>query len=431
MNYRIYPPEDILQATVTMPLSKSVSNRALIISALTDSPAPLAPVADCSDTRAMQHALASADEHIDIGDAGTAMRFLTAYYATRKGRITLLDGSERMRHRPIAPLVGALRRCGADIEYAGEEGFPPLRITGRHLTGGDMSIDASVSSQFISALLMIAPLMDGGLRLQLEGDPASLPYIDLTIDMMCRAGAEAERYNDLITVAPGAYDPSVTLPAEGDWSAASYWYEIEAITGGFLTIKGLNAGSRQPDRRVIDLFGALGAVTEPGEEDPADLDLTGSPDVAPRLTADLAATPDLTPAVAVTCAMIGVPFRLTGLQSLRIKECDRIAAIAAELLKIGVVTETIGDHTLTWDGRRRPIAELPVFDTYGDHRMAMALAPVSIYIPGIVVRDTGVASKSYPEFWDDLRMAGFEVTDADSADGSAPQSSEEPSGDES
>ncbi len=425
MNYRIYPPEDILQATVTMPLSKSVSNRALIIRALTDNPAPPAPLADCIDTRTMQRAIGSADEHINIGDAGTAMRFLTAYYATREGRVTLLDGSERMRQRPIAPLVGALRQCGADIEYAGEEGFPPLRITGRHLTGGDMSIDATVSSQFISALLMIAPLMAGGLRLQLDGEPASLPYIDLTIDMMRRAGAEAERYNDLITVAPGAYDPAVTLPAEGDWSAASYWYEIEAITGGFLTLKGLNADSRQPDRRTISLFGALGAVTAPGEEDPADLDLTGSPDVSPRLTADLSATPDLTPAVAVTCAMIGVPFRLTGLQSLRIKECDRIAAIAAELLKIGVVTETIGDHTLTWDGRRRPIAELPVFDTYGDHRMAMALAPVSIYLPGIVVRDAGVASKSYPEFWDDLRQAGFEVTDADSAGGSDPQSSDE------
>lgn len=413
MNYRIYPPEDIMEATVTMPLSKSVSNRALIINALTVNAAPAAPLADCGDTIAMRRALASADEKIDIGDAGTAMRFLTAFYATREGRTTLLDGSERMRHRPIAPLVDALRQCGADIKYAGEEGFPPLRITGRQLTGGDMSIDASISSQFISALLMIAPLMTDGLRLHLDGDPASLPYIDLTVDMMRRAGAEAERYNDLLTVGHGSYDPAATLPAEGDWSAASYWYEIEAITGGFLTLKGLDASSRQPDRRAIDLFGALGAVTQPGEESADDLDLTGSPDVAPRLNADLSATPDLTPAIAVTCAMIGVPFRLTGLQSLRIKECDRIAAISAELLKIGVVTETIGDHTLAWDGRRRPIVELPVFDTYGDHRMAMALAPVSIYIPGIVVRDAEVASKSYPAFWEHLQQAGFVLTDAD------------------
>lgn len=411
MNYRIYPPEEILEATVSLPLSKSVSNRALIINALTDNAAPLARMAECSDTIVLQHALSTEAEKIDIGDAGTAMRFLTAYFAALDGRSVRLDGNDRMRRRPIGPLVDALRHCGAEIDYLGEKGFPPLHISGHKLAGGNMEIDATVSSQYISALLMIAPLMAGGLHISLAGEAISLPYIDLTIDLMCRAGVTAERYGNEITVNEGRYS-SVTLPAEGDWSAASYWYEIVSLTGGFLTLKGLNGRSQQPDRRAMEIFGSLGAVSSPGEESPDDIDLCGSPDVSPRLVADMSPTPDLTPAVAVTCAMIGVPFRLSGLQSLRIKETDRIAAIATELKKIGVHVEIIGDHTMQWEGRRLPIIERPVFDTYGDHRMAMALAPVAIYIPGIEIKDAEVVGKSYPAYWDALRQAGFQVIDA-------------------
>lgn len=413
MNYKIYPPDGILEATVGIPLSKSVSNRALIINALTKDAAPLAALARCSDTEVMQRALADSDATaVDARDAGTAMRFLAAYFASRPGRSVTIDGTERMRQRPIGPLVDSLRSLGADIEYAGIEGFPPLKINGRTLNGGAIEIDATISSQFISALLMVAPTMTRGLELRLKGEAASLPYIDLTLDMMARAGIDCERTVDVVTVSPGEYSAE-TLPAEGDWSAAAFWYEIVALTGGFLTIEGLDASSRQPDRRTIELFEALGATTEEGEEE-GTLDLSGSPDVSPRLVADLSSTPDLAPAVAVTCGMVGVPFRLTGLRSLRIKETDRLSALATELEKIGVVTEITGDHTLEWDGRRRPLIEVPVFDTYNDHRMAMALAPVATYIPGIVVRDAEVVAKSYPEYWDHLREAGFELTDADS-----------------
>lgn len=413
MNYRIYPPQDLLQASVSLPLSKSVSNRALIISALAAESYIPPIVAECSDTAVMMRALQSDSDSVDAADAGTAMRFLTAYFACREDHEVRLDGTERMRRRPIGPLVDALRECGAEIEYAGEEGFPPLIVKGCRLRGGDIHIDASVSSQFVSALLMVAPMMTEGLRLTLDGEAASLPYIDLTLSMMGKAGARAERTADVLEVAPGTYTAPEALLAEKDWSAAAFWYEIEALTCGFLTLEGLDLKSMQPDRRVSAIFSDLGVATTEGEDSADDVDLCGSPDTSPRLVADFASTPDLVPATVVTCAMNGIPFRLTGLQSLRIKECDRLSALSAELLKVGVVTETEGDHTLMWDGRRRPLLEMPVFETYGDHRMAMAFAPVAAYVPGITIKDAEVVDKSYPTFWDDLRSAGFTVEDAD------------------
>lgn len=414
MNYKIYPPDGLPEAEITLPLSKSVSNRALIIAALTDGQPWPEKIADCSDTEVMLRALKSGESNINAADAGTAMRFLTAYFATREGRSVTIDGTERMRQRPIGPLVEALRACGAQIGYVGAEGYPPLKIEGKVLHGGKLSIDATVSSQFVSALLMVAPLMRDGLELRLEGEAASLPYVDLTLDMMRRAGADAERQGADITVRAGSYG-NVRLPAEADWSAASYWYETEALTSGFLTMRGLDAASCQPDRRAAAIFADLGVETTESEV-PDSLELVGSPDVSPRLNIDLSQTPDLTPAVAVTCAMIGIPFRLMGLESLKIKETDRLHALSAELAKIGVETETPGNNTLCWDGRRAPVFAIPVFETYGDHRMAMAFAPVAAYIPGIVVKDAEVVGKSYPGFWDDLRAAGFGVVDADGGD---------------
>lgn len=413
MNYKIFPPDGILEAEIVMPLSKSICNRSLIINALTDSPASIDKLAKCTDTDILLKALTdtSATE-INVNDAGTAMRFLTAYFASRPGRQVTLDGNDRMRQRPIGPLVDALRACGAEIHYSGVDGYPPLKINGRRLVGGNIEIGASVSSQFISAILMIAPTMLRGISLTMTGDAVSLPYIDLTLDLMQRSGIKCERSGSTITVPPGEYRPTA-LPAEGDWSAAAFWYEIEALTGGFLTLSNLNTESKQPDRRAMDLFGQLGAVTEQSYSTDC-IELVGSPDVSPRLTVDLSPTPDLAPAVAVTCSMIGVPFRITGLETLKIKETDRLEAIAAELRKIGVMTEISGGNAIEWDGKRLPVMEIPVFETYGDHRMAMALAPVATYIPGIIVRDIEVTAKSYPEFWNDMQKAGFELADADS-----------------
>lgn len=419
MNYKIYSPEEILQATVELPLSKSVSNRALIITALTEDGCRPVGLAECSDTRVMLQALdheplEGQEEVINVSDAGTAMRFLTAYFAATPGRTVTIDGNDRMRQRPISVLVDALRQLGAEIFYLGEEGFPPLKICGKRLAGGDINVDSTVSSQFVSALMMIAPTMTTGLSIRLVGEVASLPYIDLTISMMLRAGIDAERCGDTIIIAPGKYLPT-ELKAERDWSAASFWYEIVALTGGFVTLSGLDLDSMQPDRRNIELFESMGVETSEAEET-VGVDLCGAPDVAPRLNVDLSSTPDIAPALIVTCAMVGVPFRVTGLQSLKIKECDRLEALSIELRKIGVVAEIEGGHSMTWNGRRFPIAEMPVFETYGDHRMAMAFAPVAAYLSGIVIKDVEVVAKSYPAFWDDLAAAGFRIVDADSSD---------------
>lgn len=253
-------------------------------------------------------------------------------------------------------------------------------------------------------------MMQRGLRLTLVGEPASEPYMAMTLDMMRRWGASVDRQGAVIEVAPGAYRTPDGFEVEADWSAASYWYEIEALTSGWLTLRGLDrpADSLQGDSRCAGLFTGLGVETEPEGEN-GGIDLVASPDVAPRFVADMADTPDIVQTVAVSCAMLGVPFRLTGVASLRIKETDRIEALRRELLKVGVIMQTEGDDCIFWESARRPVTEIPVFDTYDDHRMAMAFAPVAIYIPGAVVRDAGVVAKSYPGFWDDLRAAGFTV----------------------
>ncbi len=413
MDYRILPPSELPEAEIKLPLSKSMSARALIINSLSGLTPENLKLADCDDTRLLARGLFRGSDVVDIDGAGTAMRFLTAYFAMQPHRKVTLTGNSRMLQRPIGDLVDALRSLGADITYTGAEGFPPLAIKGCRLTGGSITFDGSTSSQFVSALLMIAPYLEGGLTVTLEQEPGSMPYIDMTLEMMRRAGASAERDRLTITVGEGGYTNPITA-IEADWSAASYWYEIEAVSSGFLTLLGLTSESCQGDAATERIFSQLSVTTEFTDDydgrGPA-AELCASPELSPRLMIDLADNPDLAPAVAVTCALVGTPFRLSGLHTLAIKECDRMTALSNELAKLGVVTEIIGGHTLEWTGERRPMLELPEFDTYGDHRMAMALAPVAIYVPGIKVKDVEVVSKSYPEFWEHLTQAGFTLVD--------------------
>lgn len=395
----------MLETQVSLPLSKSISNRALVINALTDGALPLKKVAKCDDTDVMVAALSSNEACVNIGAAGTAMRFLTAYYSSQPGREIVIDGTERMRHRPIAVLVDALRACGATIEYAGEECYPPLRISGKKLHGGDITLSASVSSQYISALLMIAPTMEQGLRLTLEGDIISRPYIMMTLSMMRQWGVESEFVGNIITIAPQKYAP-IDFEVEADWSAASYWYEIAALSSGDVSLQGLNSRSVQGDSEISKYFEGLGINTHFNDEM---VELEPSPDLVPRLNLDLSDQPDLAQTIVVTSCMLGIPFHITGLSTLKIKETDRLEALRAEMLKLGIVLTIERDSELIWDGTRRPIYEFPVIDTYEDHRMAMAFAPVSIFIPGIVINNIEVVSKSYPDYWQHLQDAGFKI----------------------
>lgn len=414
MDIKIFPPEELTPAPINLPLSKSESNRQLIIAALTPGGDLPGRVAECDDTDALLAGLSTTGGHVNIGAAGTAMRFLTAYFACKAGAEITLDGSERMRQRPIAPLVDALRSLGADIEYAGAEGFPPLRIKGRMLDGGDVELDASVSSQYVSALLMVGPTMQHGLRLHLRGEIVSMPYIRMTLSLMEAAGVKCDFNEDsgTISVPYGKYHPGMP-EVEADWSAASYWFEVAAVSTEPVTLRGLRQKSLQGDAAVRRLFEVTGL--ESHFEKNGDLELQLTPDAGARLVVDLTHNPDLAQTMAVTCCLLSLPFRLTGLQSLRIKETDRLAALQMELSKLGFITDVPEEGVFTWLGARfDPGEEVEPIATYNDHRMAMAFAPASLFYPGLRINDAEVVSKSYPQYWKHLREVGFileEVTD--------------------
>ena len=408
--YHITAPER-LQARITLPASKSISNRALIICALAGCCDQLQNLSDCDDTEVIIKAMRDMPPVIDIKAAGTAMRFLTAFLSATNSGTHLLTGTERMQHRPIKVLVDALRLLGANIEYAGEEGFPPLRITGGLLQGGEIEVDGGISSQFISALLLIGPLLKGGLKVRLKGDIVSRPYIDLTLWTMSEFGADATWTGvGEITVRPKAYIPRAYI-IENDWSAASYWYEMMALTPdseACVELTGLMDGSKQGDSGVRYLFSLLGVKTtfasrKPGV--PTTVRLRKSPHRVPRLEYDFSGAPDLAQTFVVCCALMDVHFRFEGLQTLQIKETNRIEALKREMRKLGYVVHDTDGHTLWWDGERCEPQQEPI-DTYDDHRMALAFAPAALVAP-INIRHPEVVTKSYPNYWNDLRATGF------------------------
>lgn len=407
MNYQVFAPADC-SATIALPTSKSISNRALIINALCDDAIPIENLSGCDDTRVMRQAFAGNSSTVDIHGAGTAMRFLTAYYAQKKGCRVTLTGSERMKQRPIKILVDALRALGADIEYASHEGFPPLDICGCKLKGGTLTLPGDVSSQYISALLMIAPCMREGLTLTLTGKIVSVPYIEMTLGMMAHYGIDARRTGNIIQVPHGTYRPA-RFCVEPDWSAASYWYEIAALApAGTISLPRLTRESLQGDARIAALFEPLGVTTLFSSDG---IKLIKSDIHTTDYRCDLSEQPDLAQTLVVACCLLGVPFHFTGLQTLRIKETDRIAALCNELIKLGYEL-LYSDSTLTWTGETVAAAGSPVIGTYDDHRMAMAFAPAAFRFPGIEIADTAVVDKSYPRYWDDLGLAGFTLRPA-------------------
>lgn len=412
MQYKITAPERI-QATINLPASKSISNRVLMIHALAGGDTLPDNLSDCDDTEVIIRALAAMPYEIDIKAAGTAMRFMTAYLSVTEGK-HLLTGTDRMKRRPIAPLVNALRYLGADIRYAGETGFPPLIINGKTLEGGRLEVPGNISSQYISALLMIGPALKEGLELHLMGEIISRPYIDLTLWTMQEFGAEAEWTDmDIITVRPQVYKSHPYL-IENDWSASSYWYEMLALqgaSGSSIKLKGLTDGSKQGDSVVKYLFSLLGVKTafdNKEEGQPTTVTLTRHRCLLPRLDYDFTGSPDLAQTFVVTCALLDIPFTFTGLASLKIKETDRIEALKAEMKKLGYLIKDENNNTLRWEGERCTPSLQPI-DTYEDHRMALAFAPAACRFPGLRINNPGVVSKSYPHYWDDLRKAGFNI----------------------
>jgi len=369
-------------------------------------------LSDCDDTNVIVNAIQNMPDVIDIKAAGTAMRFLSAYLSVTEGTHTI-TGTERMKHRPIGILVDALRFLGADITYLNEEGFPPLKITGRKHEGGYLEIPGSVSSQYISALLMIGPVLCNGLTLKLTDEIISRPYIDLTLWMMKEFGAEADWSDiDTITVKPKPYK-SREYSIESDWSAASYWYETLALSDNYedeIKFAGLMDGSMQGDSIARYLFSLMGVKTifdSTKQGIPTTVTLKKLERHVPRLDYDFINSPDLAQTFVVSCALMDIPFKFTGLRTLKIKETDRIEALKTEMKKLGYIIKDENGDSLVWDGERCEPATDIAIDTYEDHRMALSFAPAAIKLPGIKINDPNVVTKSYPNFWNDMRNVGF------------------------
>ena len=413
IQYTVKPPQK-LNADIDLPASKSISNRALIIHALSGGKIIPQNLSDCDDTEVIINALNNMPDVIDIKAAGTAMRFMTAYLSVTPGEHTL-TGTERMKHRPIGVLVNALRQLGADITYLGEEGYPPLRIRGSQLSGGHIEIPGDISSQFISALLMIGPILTNGLELKMTGNIISHPYIDLTLWTMREFGADAEWSDyETIEVRPTPYKERAYY-IENDWSGASYWYEIVALSKdpeAEVRLEGLMDGSKQGDSSLRYIFSLLGVKSKFDSKQqgvPTTVTIKRSGHCVPRLEYDFVNSPDLAQTFVVTCALLNVPFHFRGLSTLKIKETDRIEALKNEMRKLGYVLKSMDDSELIWDGERcEPDMENGI-DTYEDHRMALSFAPAACVLDRVLINNPQVVTKSYPNYWEDIKAGGFEV----------------------
>lgn len=407
MKYIVSKPEPSLKGSIVLPSSKSIANRALIIHALSFSPYPIENLSDSDDTNVMEQVFHSNSNHFDIGHAGTAMRFLTAFLSQIVGE-WILTGSDRMKQRPIGILVDALTKLGSRIEYIENEGFPPLKIYGSHLKGCVLELDGSISSQYISALLMIAPTIEDGLTLRLKNKITSRPYIEMTLQLMEQFGVKHVWKGNEIRISEQKY-LARPYSVEADWSGASYWFQMAVLAEEVdVELIGLRTQSLQGDAIVAQWFELLGIRTTATEQGSR---LTKNGQALPKfLQLNFIENPDVAQTFAVLCVMKQIPFHFTGLETLKIKETNRIAALQDELAKFGAHLTEPAHGELKWDGTF-PLEKqaLPIIETYHDHRMAMAFAPACQQLGQVAILDPMVVTKSYPGYWVDLKKVGFKV----------------------
>ena len=407
MNLKLSHSANPIDASVVITGSKSETNRLLILEALFDG-ITIENLSNSDDASVMQKALASSNERVDIHHAGTAMRFLTAYFAVQPGRNTLLTGSNRMQERPIGVLVDALRSLGAHIDYEANEGYPPLRILGQQLSKSTVSLKADVSSQYISALMLIGASLPDGLEITLEGKITSVPYITMTLALLQQLGIQGSFTGQTIQIQPLANAlAQQPIIVESDWSSASYFYSIVALApGSSITLSSYRQESLQGDAVLQKIYQALGVTTV---FDGVNMSLTSASkgDLVDSLELDLSRSPDIAQTIAVTCLGLGIGCHLTGLHTLKIKETDRLEALKTEIRKLGGAI-SVTNNSLTLEPQKEPLHSDVSIATYNDHRMAMAFAPLAVKTP-IRIEDAGVVSKSYPDFWSDLKMLDFEV----------------------
>ncbi|QZE13397.1 3-phosphoshikimate 1-carboxyvinyltransferase [Halosquirtibacter laminarini] len=408
MRYKIEKKDNALQGVITLPASKSICNRALIMNALSPSPIQIENISESDDSKVMLKALSLDSNTIDIGHAGTAMRFLTAFFSQKEGE-WILTGSSRMKERPIAVLVEALKKMGAEISYTEKEGYPPLKIKGKNLQGGALSLDGSVSSQYISAILMLAPTLKDGIELTLTNRVISRSYIELTLEMMKHFGVESHFEENKITITPQQYKATEFL-CESDWTGASYIYQIAALCDNVdLTLPYLFKNSLQGDCAIINWFEKFGITTTETDKG-LQIKKTGQ-FTEDKLELDFILNPDVAQTMAVLCGILKIPFHFSGLETLKIKETDRIHALQVECAKMGMKLIEPIEGSLSWDGTfDQSLKQEPnIFDTYKDHRMAMSYCAVGMFNHPIYINEPMVVTKSYPRFWDDMKNAGFTI----------------------
>jgi 3-phosphoshikimate 1-carboxyvinyltransferase len=402
----------IINGKVKLTGSKSIANRVLLIRALAGEEFQIENMSESDDSKTMIKLLGSNDGVLDAHHAGTTFRFLTAYLAI-KGENKVLTGSERMKQRPIGPLVDALNKLGANISYLEKEGYPPLKIsTPLSEFGQEVSVPGDISSQYLSALLMIAPMLPNGLKLNILGDLVSKPYLEMTLSIMAYFGIVHDWTDDVIAISPQSY---VSKPyfVEADWSAASYYYSIAAFSEeAHITLEGLGDNSLQGDSAIVQIATQFGVTTTYGENCVI-LERKKDSQISPFIEYDFIKQPDIAQTIFVMCAGTGVSGMFTGLQTLYIKETDRIKACQKELAKVNIFLTKIpprfkknteGEYFMI-EGKA-DLTTTPAFDTYHDHRMAMAFAPLAL-LGDVIVNDCEVVSKSYPEYWEDLESLGL------------------------
>jgi 3-phosphoshikimate 1-carboxyvinyltransferase len=402
MNLLLQTSQLDLQEQIAITGSKSETNRLLLLQALYPN-ITLANTSNSDDSEVMQKALKGNEKIVDIHHAGTAMRFLTAYFAVNEGREVVLTGSQRMTERPIKVLVEALQQLGAQITYEKEEGYPPIRIKGQKITAHKVSIPANVSSQYISALLLIAPKLENGIELTLVGEITSVPYIKMTLALLNDLGIQTSFIGNVITVYPKKEVESKVMTVESDWSSASYFFSLVALAKtASISLTSYKETSLQGDSALVEIYKQMG-VTSRFEGNK--LTLTKQGDfVYSDLNLDLNNTPDIAQTIVVTCLGLGIGCHLTGLHTLKIKETDRLEALRIELTKLGANISVTND-SLTLIATQNINQEIRI-ETYNDHRMAMAFAPLGLKVT-IIINNADVVSKSYPDFWDDLKKIGF------------------------
>ena len=406
MHIRLHLPNGIKSSSLQITGSKSETNRVLLLQALYPG-ITIINTSESDDSEAMRRALAGNDAIVDIHHAGTAMRFLTAYYAIKEGKEVMLTGSTRMKERPIGVLADALRSLGADIQYLENDGYPPLKIKGKKLTENKVAIAASVSSQYITALLLIAGKLENGLEITLIGEITSRPYLEMTLSLLKEVGIIANFKDNVISIKQSAnnHQPT-TITVESDWSSASYFYSIIALSpiGTSVTLSSYKQNSLQGDSALSKIYKSMGVVTEFNGNT---ITLTRVDCQLTTVNCQLNNTPDIAQTIAVTCFGLGLPCHLTGLHTLKIKETDRLEALKTELEKLGADIIVTGDSLrLNTSSKINPDVAIA---TYNDHRMAMAFAPLAIKVP-VTIKDAEVVTKSYPTFWQDLEQLGFAAT---------------------